>query len=219
MNRWLNTVVNNYINKHGKTSNPIIYDVGSRDGKDGVELAQRIYNGINLWQDATIVLFECNPPQAKLIEQAYPQATLITEAISDKKGTVEFMQIHGDQNMVGSSTMNTKRSDNWIQKTTTIKVPTRRLDDVIKQLKHETTEIDILKIDIEGYSYQALQSMGKYLKNAKVLHVETEIEGYAHNKTNLDIELFMRDQGFKLIAIEGEWSPQILDHIYVREEQ
>jgi FkbM family methyltransferase len=217
MNKWNNSTVETYKKHFGLASNPIIYEVGSRDGNDGVELAQRIYSGSNLWQDSTIVLFECNPPQIEAIKQAYPKAVLITEAISNKKGTVDFMQIHGDKNMMGSSTLNTKRNDRWIKNTSTIKVNTRRLDDVIKALQHETTDIDIMKIDIEGYTYEALESMGQYLRNVKVFHLETEIEGSAQNKTNLDIALFMQERGYLCVAIEEEWGPLILDQVWYRQ--
>jgi len=216
VNKWLHTTKKAFTDRYGLVSNPVIYEAGSRDGKDGVELAQAIYSGKDLWKDAEIILFECNPPQIEVIKQAYPQATLITDAISDKKGTVEFMQIHGDRNMIGSSTLNTKRNDPWIKETSTIKVKTRRLDDVIKSLKHEKTEIDIMKIDIEGFTYEALESMGKFLRNVRVFHLETEVPEYARNKTNLDVAIFMQDHGYICTSIEGEWLPNIVDQVWVR---
>lgn len=215
VNKWLTSSVDTYIKYFGYNSVPIVYDVGSRDGHDGVELANRIRKG-DMLVDSKIVLFECNPPQIEVVKRNYPEATLITEAITDKKGTVEFLQIHGDNNMVGSSTLNTKRNDNWIKQTTTLKVPTRRLDSVIEELSHENKEIDIMKIDIEGFTYEALQSLGKYLRNVRVFHLETEIAGYARNKTNLDIALYMHEKGYLCTSLEGEWLPNIQDQIYVR---
>lgn len=217
MNKWLNSTVETYLKYFGIADNPIIYEVGSRDGHDGVELYNRIIDRKGVEVNKNIVLFECNPPQIEVVRHNYPEATLITDAISNKKGQVEFLQIHGDKNMVGSSTMNTKRNDNWIRQTTTIRVNTRRLDDVIKELSHEKSQIDIMKIDIEGYTFEALESLGKYLKNIRVFHLETEIEGYARNKTNLDIALFMDQQGYKCVSIEGEWLPNIVDMVFVRE--
>ena len=87
-NKWLDSVVKAYTDKYGASKHPLIYEVGSRDGKDGEEMAQRVYNGNNLWRDATVVLFECNPPQIELIKKTYPKAILIPNAISNKKGTV-----------------------------------------------------------------------------------------------------------------------------------
>lgn len=216
MNKWLNSTVKAYTDKYGKTGKPVVFDVGSRDGHDGVELATRIISEHNLWKNSTIVLFECNPPQIEAIRKTYPKATLITEAISDKKGTVDFLQIHGDKNMVGSSTMNTKRNDSWIKETSTIKVPTRRLDSVIEELGHQKTEIDICKIDIEGFTLEALQSLGKYLRNVRIFHLETEISGYARAHTNLDVALFMQNHGYLCTSLEGEWLPLIQDSVWVR---
>lgn len=214
LNRWLTSTVDAYLKEFGYSKNPIVYEVGSRDGHDGVELANRIREGERLVVDKNIVLFECNPPQIEVVNRNYPEATIITEAISNKKGTVEFMQIHGDNNMVGSSTMNTKRNDNWIKKTSTIKVKTRPLDDVIQELGHN--EIDIMKIDLEGYTWEALESLGKLLRTVKVFHLETEVEGYARNKTNLDIAHYMEQKGYKCTSLEGEWLPDIQDQIWLR---
>lgn len=217
MNRWLTSTVKAYTDKYGLVGKPVIYDVGSRDGHDGVELATRIINSKDVWKYSTIVLFECNPPQIEAIRKMYPRATLITEAISDKKGTAEFLQLQGDKNVIGSSTLDLNRARvSWAKDNTTIKVKTRRLDDVIKELKHEKTEIDIMKIDIEGYTLEALQGLGKYLRNVRVFHLETEIEGAARDKTNLDIALFMQQNGYLCTSLEYEWPPSIQDQIWSR---
>lgn len=217
MNRWLNSTVKAYTDKYGKTAKPVVYDVGSRDGHDGVELATRITSGTNLRKDSTIVLFECNPPQIKAIRSRYPDAILIEEAISNKKGKAAFLQLNGDKNVIGSSSMDLNRSKMpWAKDNNTIEVKTRRLDDVIKQLGHQKTEIDIMKIDIEGYTWEALESLGTYLRNVRVFHIETEIEGVARNKTNLDIALFMQNQGYLCNSIEYEWPPSIQDQVWSR---
>lgn len=215
MNKWLDSTVKAYLDKHGQTDNPIIYEVGSRDGHDGVELATRIYSGHDLWNDSEIVLFECNPPQQEVIKMNYPQATLIKEAISDKPGTVDFLQIYGDKNMIGSSSMNLNRvNESWVQETNVIKVKTRRLDSVIKKLGHK--DIDIMKIDIEHYTYEALESLGIYLRNIKVFHLETEVDGVARNKTNVDVAKFMQENGYVCVALENEWGPEIQDQVWLR---
>lgn len=225
-NKWLTSTVDTYIKEYGKVGVATIYEVGSRDGNDGVELAQRILDdqlkiqgddNLDLWTRSDIVLFECNPPQIEVIKANYPNTTPITEAISNVSGkTVEFMQIHGDKNFVGSSTLNTKRNDNWIKDTSIIKVKTKRLDEVIEELGHQNTQIDIMKIDIEGYTWEALEGLGKYLRNVRVFHLETEIDGYARNKTNVDIALFMQENGYKNTALENEWGENIQDQVWQR---
>lgn len=218
MNKWLNSTVGTYTDCFGLSDKPVIYEVGSRDGEDGVELANRIITNGSMWNRATVVLFECNPPQQKVIEQNYPKAILVKEAISDKKGVVEFLQIHGDKNMIGSSSMNLNRvNEPWVKETETIKVKTRRLDSVIEELGHQNLDIDVMKIDIEHYTWEALESLGDYLRNVRVFHLETEIEGVARNKTNLDIALFMQERGYKCTALEHEWGDSIQDQVWVRQ--
>lgn len=215
MNKWLNSTVDTYIKHFATTSRPVIYEVGSRDGNDGHELAQRISGEGGVYLDG-VVLFECNPPQQEVIRQNYPNATLIPFAISDKSGqTVEFLQMHGDQNIVGSSSMDLNRvNEPWLKDSTVIKVKTKRLDEVIEELGHE--EIDVMKIDIEHYTWEALQSLGKYLNRVNVFHLETEPEGYARDKTNLDIALFMQERGYICTALEHEWGDSIQDQVWYR---
>lgn len=218
MNKWLTSAIKAYTDIYGLTNKPVIYEVGSRDGNDGYELAERIYNGTDIWSDAKIVLFECNPPQIDIIKANYPNAELIPYAISEKETKAKFLQIHGDNNYVGSSTLNINRPkrDNWIKQTSEVEVQTRRLDTIIKKLKHEDTEIDIMKIDIEGYTAEALRSLGKYLRNVRVLHLETEISGVARAETNLDIANFMTEQGYICTTLENEWGEEIQDQIWRR---
>lgn len=215
MNKWLNSTVDNYQKYFGNTATPVVYEVGSRDGRDGYELANRISGG---FVAGNIILFECNPPQIEVIKQNYPNATLITDAISNIKGKTSFLQIEGNEDYRGSSSMDLDRVKYpWVKQTNTIEVKTRRLDDVIKELGHEKLEIDVMKIDIEGYTYEALEGLGKYLRNVRVFHLETEIEGHARSKTNLDIALFMQERGYLCVALENEWGEHIQDQVWLRQ--
>lgn len=216
-NKWLDSTVKTYRETFGVADSPIIYEVGSRDGDDGVELGERISDPLESKGLPQIVLFECNPPHIEKIRENYPDATLVECAISDKKGTAEFLQIHGDEDYMGSSSLDLNRVDYpWVKKTSTIKVPTRRLDSVIEELGHQKIDIDIMKIDIEGYTWEALQGLGKYLRNVRVFHLETEIEGVARDKTNLDVALFMQERGYICTALEHEWGDKIQDQVWLR---
>lgn len=217
MNKWNQSTEYAYVKHFGRTTRPVVYEVGSRDGNDGVELARRIYDGQNFWHDADVILFECNPPAQKAIAINYPQATLVKEAVSNTEGKFSFLQVHGDKNFMGSSTLNLQRSDKWIKETSTIEVDTVRLKTIIKRLEHENTEIDVMKIDIEGFTYEALMSLGPYLANVKVFHLETEVGDYARNKDNLDIAIFMSERGYICESIEHEWGDHIQDQVWVRQ--
>lgn len=217
-NKWLDTTVRAYKNYYGEPANPVIYEVGSRDGKDGVELAERIADlplkDIDL---SNVVLFEPNPKQADVIAKSYPQATLMTIAASDSNGSADFLQINDDNpDNVGSSSLDLNRRELKPGPKNIITVETRRLDDVIAELGH--THIDVMKIDAEGFTYEILQGLGERLKHVRVYHLETEVQGIVTNKTNREVFDFMRDNGFLCYALEYEWGTDIEDQVWVNGE-
>ena len=216
-NKWLDAPEAAYKKYFDTADFPVVFEVGSRDGKDGHDLAQRIAGPYTTQRDLKVVLFECNPPQIELIRKNYPDAHLFTDAISNVRGEAEFLQIHGNQDYVGSSSLDLGRIDYpWVKETSTIKVNTILLSDAIEELGYQHTQIDIMKIDIEGYTWEALEGMGKYLRNVRVFHLETEIPGHARNKTNLDMVMYMEARGYRLFAKEHEWGPTIQDQTWVR---
>ena len=86
MNHWLDPLIKNYINYFGTTKKPVVWEVGSRDGRDAVEIATRIYDGHEdwFWSYARIVALEPNPDQAKIIEKNYPEVDLMKIAASNQ---------------------------------------------------------------------------------------------------------------------------------------
>ena len=220
MNKWLDTTVGAYRRYFGETGHPIVYEVGSRDGNDGYELAERIYDGpVDMLEDhADLVLFEPNPPQAEKIRQQYPSAFVFELAVSDKNGTAEFLAIDGGEDIAatGSSSLDLSRKDHKPENKKVIQVETRRLDEIIAELRH--TQIDIMKVDAEGFTYEVLQSMAHRLSDVKVLHLETEMPGDATLRhSSVEIFDFMRDAGFLCFAREYEWGG-LEDQVWVNVE-
>lgn len=218
-NKWLNSTVEAYKRYFGESPNPIIYEVGSRDGKDGIELGERIFTGpANRLNHRDIVLFECNPPQIEVIKKAYPKATLMEFAAAGKNGHTQFLSIDGGENIAatGSSSMDIARQRIKPGKKSVIDVEMRRLDGVIGELKHH--EIDIMKIDAEGYTWEILKGLGDRLTDVKVYHLETEMDGhYVTNKNSIQVHNFMRDNGFLCYAREYEWGG-LEDQVWVNAE-
>lgn len=220
-NQWLDSTVKAYKTYFGESTAPIVYEVGSRDGKDGIELAERIFDGpADRLDHKGVVLFEPNPPQAKLIKKNYPNAILLNLAASDKNGTAKFLQISDPKNeaAVGSSSMDLRRRDTKPGNKTVITVNTERLDAVMGNLKH--SNVDIMKIDAEGYTYPILQGLGSRLADVKVLHLETELGDGRHlvtTKTSREVFDFMRDAGFLCYALEYEWGG-LEDQVWVNAE-
>ena len=217
MNKWLDTTVLAYKHYFGESVSPIVYEVGSRDGKDGIELAERILDGPSDKLDhSNVILFEPNPKQAEIIRKAYPKATLLEVAASDQDGTADFVQIDGTQGEIGSSSLDLNRQETKTGDKTIIRVNTRRLDGIVSELGH--SRIDVMKIDAEGYTYEILEGLGDHLSSVLVLHLETEVKGIVTNKTNREVFAYMRDRGFLCFDLANEWGEDIEDQVWLNAE-
>jgi FkbM family methyltransferase len=197
LNTWLNPVVQAYEKIYGLTDKPVVWEVGSRDGHDGVELARRIYRG-NLdwfWTNAKVVCIEANPDQVKVIHRNYPEAKVIHRAASNETGQAPFMVYKGDEGAVGSSSLDLEWKGDDLEGDV-IQVQTVRLEELIKD-----EQIDIMAIDVEGYSMQVLEGLGDKLRQVKVFYIETE----HWNNTYVQVKVFMQSQGYTLVSEEQRW--------------
>lgn len=209
VNTWLNPVIQAYERFFGKTDRPVIWEIGSRDGKDGVELARRIYSGQDMWfwQNATIVALEPNPDQVKIIEENYPEIEVLEVAASNAKGSARFVVYHGDEGAVGSSSLNLDwKEDDFGDNKHIIIVETDALERLIGD-----QQIDIMKIDVEGHSLQVLEGLGDKLNQVKVFHVETE----KWTDSNIKVKAMMMARGFTLTD-ETEQYGGMPDQVWVR---
>jgi len=68
--------------------------------------------------------------------------------------------------------------------------------------KYSITEIDVIKIDVEGATLDLLQSLEDNLKNIKIMHIETETYPFfSGQKLHEDVCNFLIDNNFVLIDI------------------
>lgn len=70
-----------------------------------------------------------------------------------------------------------------------ITVEVKRLEGMIGN-----DEIDIMKIDTEGFSVQVLAGLGDKIRQVKIYHIETE----SWHKTDQYVEDIMEEAGYKL---------------------
>ena len=207
LNLWLDSTVQNYINYFGHAEKPVVWEVGSRDGKDGVELATRIYKGDEtwFWSRARVVALEPNPDQARIIEREFPEVEVMQLAASNQRGEAPFMVYAGDEGAVGSSSLNLRwKEDDLPGHVITVKI--ERLDKLIGD-----EQIDIMKIDVEGHSMEVLEGLGEKIKQIKVIHLETE----KWTESNIKAKVFMTNKGFTLVD-EQEQYGEMPDQVWVR---
>lgn len=207
LNTWLNPVTQAYERFYGLTQTPVVWEVGSRDGRDGVELASRIYSGTQdwFWTSAKVVCLEPNPAQAAIIRSEFPEVEVFEVAASNENSEADFIVYKGDEGAVGSSSLNLDWKADDLEGDI-IKVKTVRLDELIGDEK-----IDIMKIDCEGHSMEVLEGLGDKLNQIKVFHIETE----KWTDSNIKVKAFMIGRGFTLVD-ETEQYGGMPDQVWVR---
>lgn len=201
MNKYLTPLINAYTDYFGLSNHPIVWEVGSRDGDDAIEIAKRISE-----TGATfgITVLEPNPKQAAFIKKKYPDIKVIELAASNTGGPAPFMVYEGDKGAVGSSSLDL----NWKEGELPghqIMVERERLDWLIYN-----EIIDVMKIDVEGHSLKVLIGLGQKISQVRAFHIETE----NWSGSDLAVKGFMKAHGFELVD-ESEEYADMPDLVYV----
>jgi FkbM family methyltransferase len=144
-----------------------ILEIGSMDGND----ANKLKNYFNL-TDSDVWVVEPSSTQQVIIKNTYPNFNLITDAIYSERGQMIFNQVNGPD--AGTSSLY-DRTDSWYElqggglvKRTVNTITGEDLLNIINK------PIDICKLDVEGLSYEVLNSFGDKLHQIKSFHLESE---------------------------------------------
>ena len=82
--------------------------------------------------------------------------------------------------------------------TKTLKLPCFKMSTLINQ--YNIKEIDILKIDVEGATYDLLLSLENHLQNIKIMHIETETYPFFNGETlHKDVCNFLEKNNFECV--------------------
>jgi len=151
--------------KHFNTPPKNILEIGSRDGDDANILKQHF----NIPDDKVFII-EPHPHCIDHIKNKYPNYKVYEYAISLENGTSKFNAIFTpDLGVLGMSSLLSRTEtnyENWIDVNT---INGKSLFELIDE-----EEYDLVKIDVEGYSYEALKSFGDSIRKIKMMHVEVE---------------------------------------------
>ena len=180
---------------------PITFmEIGSRDGHDTKHVAD--YWNLNP-EDCYII--EAYPALCDRIKEMYPQFNTFGFAASNEIGTVEFnaIPLSHNENTIGVSSM-LNRGDMPYEKIT---VQANTISNFLDYLGLEG--IDLIKIDVEGFTQEVLHGFGDKLQNIKAFQIETEKwQSWEGQKIHDEIVEFMESKGFTLLSKYDAWTSQ-----------
>lgn len=197
------------INKHNIDVKTII-EIGSMNGADANELSE-------YYKPEHTFIIEAHTKFAEDIAAKYPTYDVWDFAASDFDGDIDFNAVTNDSVNLGMSSM-LQREENYPSydiEYIPVKVHAFRMDTFCTLNGIES--IDLLKIDVEGNSYEVLEGFGNMLWFVKCIHVECEHEPvWKGQKLYADVEKLLIGKGFIPISIRIGF-PQS-DSVWVKKE-
>jgi FkbM family methyltransferase len=194
-----------------ETKANVIFDCGTRDGDDAAYLKEQL--------NAThVYAIDALPSACEITQRNHPDLVVINTALSNYEGSASFTRIVSDRkDYAGSSSLVLAPGWQSVEKEV-IQTPVTTMAKLIETLGLQNTMLDIVKVDIEGFSYEFLEGMGDYIHNAKVMHIETEtFERHPGHHDSQQVSAYMLSKGFMLDSVSYEWGPSIEDQLWVNE--
>ena len=177
----------------------VILDVGSRDLEESIQMSEAFPN-------TRIIAFEPNPNQFPICVAAgqnYPNIEVYEYACNDQEDVVDFWIVNEN---VGASSILEPEEDfldaGWqngyrpctFQKLSGIRA--RRIDTVLTEIGVD--KVDAVWMDVQGNELKALQGMGKFIDDVKLMHTEAALKPYYKGHApKSDLELWIHQQGFE----------------------
>jgi len=207
----------NLIKKYCPNINNLnILDIGSRDLGESIIFS-------NAFPNAKIYAFECNPQTIPIcIERShgYENIKFFDKAVNNYDGICKFYPINKSKTITtwsdgnpGASSLFKSNGRYTLEKygQDEIEVECVRLDTILK--KENTNEVDIIWMDLQGAELLALESLGDYIKNVKIIYTEVEINPmYEGQCLFVDVDNFMKNNNFTLVGgnLDVEWGTDVI---------
>ena len=97
-----------------------------------------------------------------------------------------------------------------------MKVQVDRLDNILNDIKID--KIDVLKIDTEGYDFQVIKGLGKYINNVQYIYFEHHFHNMLKKNYSLnDVHSFMIKNNFKKAFKIKMFFRKTFEYIYFNE--
>lgn len=181
-----------------KNSKPVIIDVGANIGQFTTSIKY-------LMPDAQIYSFEPNPETFKLLKQNtsdLPEVTIYNIGLGDKSEELKFYV--------------NEESSEWSSfvKPTTGKYYERQIEvSTGDKILSNVSDIDLLKIDVEGFEFMVLNGMKDTLKKVNYLLIECSINRESDDLGSKHLINLLHSFGFRIFRIgriytSGEFDKQ-----------
>ncbi|MDQ7025247.1 MAG: FkbM family methyltransferase [Anaerolineae bacterium] len=182
-----------------KNDNLVIVDGGANIGTVTDLFLQQ-------YDNPTIHAIEPRPDAALVMQSKYKnQANVHVHmcALGAEDATLSFNVVGHEtsSSLLKPSSTNHHYHPDIMAVTQSINVPVKRLDTLVD------IDIDLLKLDLQGYELEALKGCGALLQRIKTITTEVEfIPLYDKQPLFADIDIFLRGHGFKLFNLYELWT-------------
>jgi FkbM family methyltransferase len=207
----LGSIVTAYRARFGEIAQ-VIFDCGTRDGDDASYLKREL-------KAKRVFAIDALPSACEQAEKNHPDLLVINTALSNYVGTATFTEIVSERkDHAGSSSL--VLAPGWDDADTrTVSVQVTTMATLIESLGLQDTMLDVVKVDLEGFTYEFLEGMGDYIDNAKVMHLETEtFQRHEGHHNSQEVYNYMTAKGFSLYERSYEWGPSIEDQLWVNDK-
>jgi FkbM family methyltransferase len=175
------------------------FDVGANRGQTTEEF-------VSLLPEAKIFAIEPIPEAAGEIEKRFadePRVTVACLALDETQGerTFRLNAYNQTSSFLEESTQSPQRGYMALQRV--IQVQTATFDAFCTE--HGVSEIDVFKLDVQGYESAVLRGATEFLPRVKAIYAEVLFGRHYEGQTEYsELDLFLRERGFWLFRLYHE---------------
>ena len=197
----------NFLEQRTRIQPRNIFDIGCNNGDD----AEALRKSFDV-DKSNVFCFEPNPFTFETLTQRHPDFNHFPVAVSDKNETTTFKCSRSE----GASSSMRKKISIPAHDFEDVSVDVVRMDYFINH--YGISEIDVCKIDVEGFTWEVLQGFGNKISIVKSFQLENErgpvFDG--QKKMFIDTCKFLCDNGFTLLNYV-DWGAQC-DSLWIRND-
>jgi FkbM family methyltransferase len=163
-----------------------IVEIGSLDAQDSQYFKK-------IFPEARVIAIEALPENFEKYLKPMNNIETINAVVSHIDGEVTFYkkEINGIHSIYN-------RGDEYGN--VELKLPSYRFETLAN--KYNINKVDMLKLDVEGATFEVLESMGSLLPTVKIMHIETEsYPFFKGQKLHSEVVRFLEQKGFSLVEL------------------